>query len=156
MRQLSVEEKLSAVQRVHNGESKASVARLIGVPESTLRGWCKNEMKLRNMTASGSRSHTSSSPSPPPEKRRRLETRPLDAEAEHREALWGWLRHEHQHDPNRAVAPVNHNNNYQQSSWFWRWYKEYGGMLPDFSSEPIRDEPLPLVVRRKKVSQNSC
>lgn len=39
-----------AIQRIHDGESKASVARDIGVPESTLRGWCKNEDKLRCMS----------------------------------------------------------------------------------------------------------
>lgn len=47
MRQLSTSEKLDAVKRIHSGESKASVARHIDVPESTLRGWCKNEQKLR-------------------------------------------------------------------------------------------------------------
>lgn len=52
IRQLSVKEKLDAIQRVHNGESKASVARDIGVPESTLRGWCKSEDKLRNVARS--------------------------------------------------------------------------------------------------------
>ncbi|KAL3285626.1 hypothetical protein HHI36_000158 [Cryptolaemus montrouzieri] len=46
MRPLSTREKLEAIRRVHEGESKASVARDIGVPESTLRGWCKNEDKI--------------------------------------------------------------------------------------------------------------
>ncbi|KYN33075.1 Protein distal antenna [Trachymyrmex septentrionalis] len=53
----SPETKIQAVNRVHNGESKAAVARDIGVPESTLRGWCKSEQKLlsqlNNMRASG-------------------------------------------------------------------------------------------------------
>lgn len=52
IRQLSVHEKLEAIRRVHSGESKASVARDIGVPESTLRGWCKSEDKLRNVARS--------------------------------------------------------------------------------------------------------
>jgi len=42
----SPETKIHAVNRVHNGESKAAVARSINVPESTLRGWCKCEKKL--------------------------------------------------------------------------------------------------------------
>ncbi|KAG5309142.1 DAN protein, partial [Pseudoatta argentina] len=42
----SSREKLNANMRVHNGESKAAVARDIGVSESTLRGWCKTEDKI--------------------------------------------------------------------------------------------------------------
>ncbi|XP_020707727.2 protein distal antenna [Athalia rosae] len=49
LRALSAAEKMDAIQRVHEGESKASVARDIGVPESTLRGWCKSEHKIRGM-----------------------------------------------------------------------------------------------------------
>lgn len=51
VRSLSVQEKVQAIDRVHEGESKASVARDIGVPESTLRGWCKGEEKLRGIVA---------------------------------------------------------------------------------------------------------
>lgn len=43
---LTAQEKLTAIHRVRNGESKASVARSISVPESTLRGWCKNEERI--------------------------------------------------------------------------------------------------------------
>lgn len=50
MRHLTASDKIDAIQRIHDGESKASVARDIGVPESTLRGWCKNEEKLRYMS----------------------------------------------------------------------------------------------------------
>uniref|UniRef100_A0A336LYE8 Protein distal antenna n=1 Tax=Culicoides sonorensis TaxID=179676 RepID=A0A336LYE8_CULSO len=50
LRHLSATDKIVAIQRIHDGESKASVARDIGVPESTLRGWCKNEEKLRYMS----------------------------------------------------------------------------------------------------------
>lgn len=39
----TAEERLNAVLRVQAGESKASVARDIGVAVSTFRGWCKNE-----------------------------------------------------------------------------------------------------------------
>ncbi|KAK0182201.1 hypothetical protein PV327_000362 [Microctonus hyperodae] len=54
MRALSAGEKMEAIQRVHEGESKASVARDIGVPESTLRGWCKSEHKIRGMARNSS------------------------------------------------------------------------------------------------------
>lgn len=50
LRHLTASDKIMAIQRIHDGESKASVARDIGVPESTLRGWCKNEDKLRCMS----------------------------------------------------------------------------------------------------------
>ncbi|XP_067622025.1 protein distal antenna isoform X2 [Eurosta solidaginis] len=50
LRSLTPGDKIHAIQRIHDGESKASVARDIGVPESTLRGWCKNEDKLRFMS----------------------------------------------------------------------------------------------------------
>lgn len=47
LRSLTPMEKLNAITRVSvGGESKASVARDIGVPESTLRGWCKNHDKI--------------------------------------------------------------------------------------------------------------
>ncbi|EZA60665.1 hypothetical protein DMN91_007643 [Ooceraea biroi] len=48
LRNLSAQQKIDAIRRVHEGESKAAVARDIDVPESTLRGWCKSEHKLRS------------------------------------------------------------------------------------------------------------
>lgn len=47
-RSLSDQEKLGAISKVRDGETKASVARDIGVPESTLRGWCKAEHNIIN------------------------------------------------------------------------------------------------------------
>ena len=43
----SVTEKLDAVSRVKNGESQAKVSRDLGMSDSTLRGWIKEELKLR-------------------------------------------------------------------------------------------------------------
>ncbi|XP_053597266.1 GATA zinc finger domain-containing protein 11 [Microplitis demolitor] len=54
LRALTNDEKVLAIQRVHDGESKASVARDIGVPESTLRGWCKSEEKIRSLARNSS------------------------------------------------------------------------------------------------------
>lgn len=61
LRHLTASDKIVAIQRIHDGESKASVARDIGVPESTLRGWCKNEEKLRYMSRQSSGAGSSDS-----------------------------------------------------------------------------------------------
>lgn len=75
MRALTPGDKIEAIQRVNDGESKASVARDIGVPESTLRGWCKNEDKLRYMTSRLSSPDTDkSNDGEPAEKRARTES----------------------------------------------------------------------------------
>ncbi|KAF7280714.1 hypothetical protein GWI33_005571 [Rhynchophorus ferrugineus] len=42
----SLREKLIAISKVRSGKSKASVAREMHVPESTLRGWCKNQQRI--------------------------------------------------------------------------------------------------------------
>ncbi|XP_073819904.1 protein distal antenna [Musca autumnalis] len=86
LRSLTPSDKVHAIQRIHDGESKASVARDIGVPESTLRGWCKNEDKLRFMSRQaaaekyGNDSLTVKLDGPPnmlggpPEKRQRIDS----------------------------------------------------------------------------------
>lgn len=43
----SVREKLNLIDRVRNGEGQTKVAREMSVAESTLRGWLKDEAKLR-------------------------------------------------------------------------------------------------------------
>jgi len=47
----NMQQKLDCVLRIRNGETQAKVSREIGVPESTLRGWLKDEDKLRNFVA---------------------------------------------------------------------------------------------------------
>ncbi|CAH2094751.1 unnamed protein product [Euphydryas editha] len=76
MRSHTPSEKVEAIQRVNDGESKASVARDIGVPESTLRGWCKNEDKLRYAVTSrmSSPDTDKSNEGETPEKRARTES----------------------------------------------------------------------------------
>nr|XP_006813725.1 PREDICTED: tigger transposable element-derived protein 5-like [Saccoglossus kowalevskii] len=44
---VSVRDKLAAIDRVRKGETKAKIARDLGVGESTIRGWVKDETKLR-------------------------------------------------------------------------------------------------------------
>ena len=48
-RSWAISRKIEAIDTVRAGNSKASVARSFGVPESTLRGWCKAEFKIRGM-----------------------------------------------------------------------------------------------------------
>ena len=43
----TVEEKLKAISRIRNGERQCVVFRELGIPESTLRGWIKDEANLR-------------------------------------------------------------------------------------------------------------
>lgn len=75
LRNLTPNDKVRAIQRIHNGETKASVSRDIGVPESTLRGWCKNEQKLRFMCRQLGSENLSglAGLDTPPEKRAKLE-----------------------------------------------------------------------------------
>ncbi|XP_062424440.1 tigger transposable element-derived protein 5 [Rhea pennata] len=46
-RAYSIKDKLEAIERVKKGERQASVCRAFGVPGGTLRGWLKDEAKLR-------------------------------------------------------------------------------------------------------------
>uniref|UniRef100_A0A1B0AHD3 HTH psq-type domain-containing protein n=1 Tax=Glossina pallidipes TaxID=7398 RepID=A0A1B0AHD3_GLOPL len=76
LRNLTPGDKVRAIQRIHNGETKASVSRDIGVPESTLRGWCKNEQKLLFMCrqlGGADQMGPMSGMESPPEKRPRFE-----------------------------------------------------------------------------------
>ncbi|KAG8235905.1 hypothetical protein J437_LFUL010136 [Ladona fulva] len=115
IRQLSVQDKLDAIQRVNDGESKASVARDIGVPESTLRGWCKSEDKLRNFAVNekdddgtgvgmlGSSPLSLVSDGGPSRKRSRSSLGDKDPELD--EALWFWFRQQQQQQQQQAAHP---------------------------------------------------
>ncbi|XP_025902904.1 tigger transposable element-derived protein 5 [Nothoprocta perdicaria] len=46
-RAYSIQDKLQAIERVKQGERQAAVCRAFGVPGGTLRGWLKDEAKLR-------------------------------------------------------------------------------------------------------------
>ncbi|XP_075223554.1 distal antenna-related [Lycorma delicatula] len=141
IRQLSLEEKLQAIDRVHKGESKASVARIIGVPESTLRGWCKNEDKLKVMAMK-----TTPSPEPTTDYHEAKRMKPYERETkscpavrqQEEDPLWFWLRNQQQNQRYPQTLEQD-----QTSSWFWRWYKQYS--FPQATAT----EPLPLVVPSK-------
>ncbi|XP_039282270.1 uncharacterized protein LOC111054498 [Nilaparvata lugens] len=141
IRQLSLEEKLQAIDRVHKGESKASVARIIGVPESTLRGWCKNEDKLKVMAMK-------ETPSPEPvhqgdgvsAKRMKYDTKSTSRQDD---PLWYWLQNQQNHQQRYSTGATGFDQD--NSSWFWRWYKNYS--FPQVSAS----EPLPLVVPSRAI-----
>ncbi|XP_053373996.1 jerky protein homolog-like [Mercenaria mercenaria] len=48
----TISEKLHVVDRIRNGETQAKVSREIGVSDSTIRGWLKDEAKLRGASSS--------------------------------------------------------------------------------------------------------
>ncbi len=44
----SVKEKLEVVAKIRNGQTQAQVSRETGIAEGTIRGWLKDETKLRD------------------------------------------------------------------------------------------------------------
>jgi antitoxin component YwqK of YwqJK toxin-antitoxin module len=48
----TIVEKLKTIERVKNGESKASLFRKRGIPEGTISGWMKEGNKLRSFVYS--------------------------------------------------------------------------------------------------------
>ncbi|CAH1954866.1 unnamed protein product [Acanthoscelides obtectus] len=93
LRSLTAHEKLDAIRRVHDGESKASVARDIGVPESTLRGWCKNEDKISYLSRQSSPDTDESLNDHTIPKRPRVEDQPFNLS----------LKSDGHHSPNAGV-----------------------------------------------------
>lgn len=69
---------MDAIRRVRNGESKAAVARSINVPESTLRGWCKNEDKIANQLQPRSSSSSPASFGSDRSERREIRAQPYN------------------------------------------------------------------------------
>jgi len=131
VRSLSVLEKLAAIDRVHNGESKAAVARDLSVPESTLRGWCKSEEKLRgcstrqNSASPSSLSEDapldfSSKDRVPPPIPKLISLHPLPLAAQSPPVYPDW-RHQ-QVMPSQPDSPKEAGTA-EGGSWFWKWYK---------------------------------
>ena len=44
----SVNEKLNVTERIRSGETKARLSRQTDIPESTRRGWLKEEANIKN------------------------------------------------------------------------------------------------------------
>lgn len=163
VRALSIEEKIQAIDRVHDGESKAAVARDIGVPESTLRGWCKGEERLRSAVALQGRGSTSPQPqsAPPPVL---TEDTPLDFSKDRtpplptaseatlpsspdslhypvatelkQEALLYWMQRNQATLPISSIAARTGDSTADNASWFWKLYKSYG-VLPQIPSPQV-------------------
>ena len=52
LKAFTMEEKLNIIDRIHKGARQAEIAREFNLAESTLRGWIKNEGKLRQFVDS--------------------------------------------------------------------------------------------------------
>ncbi|KAH3872425.1 hypothetical protein DPMN_035641 [Dreissena polymorpha] len=46
-KQFSIVEKIEIIDKIKAGQSRTSIIKEFGVPEGTLRGWLKDEEKLR-------------------------------------------------------------------------------------------------------------
>ncbi|KAH3884476.1 hypothetical protein DPMN_008456 [Dreissena polymorpha] len=47
-KQFSITEKIEIIEKIKSGQSRTSIIKEFGVPEGTLRGWLKDEDKLRS------------------------------------------------------------------------------------------------------------
>ncbi|NWS74962.1 TIGD5 protein, partial [Crotophaga sulcirostris] len=158
-RAYSIKDKLQAIERVKKGERQASVCRAFGVPGGTLRGWLKDEAKLRwFLEQLGGEVGT---------QRKKMR---LANEEEIDRAVYAWFLALRQHGVPlsgpliQAQAEAFARQIYgpectfkASHGWFWRWQKRHGissqriygeGCLP---AEPERapttcPETLPMTV----------
>ncbi|XP_048338909.1 tigger transposable element-derived protein 5 [Sphaerodactylus townsendi] len=127
-RAYSIKDKLQAIERVKKGERQASVCRDFGVPGGTLRGWLKDERKLRWFLAQlGGEVGTH-------RKKMRLAN-----EEEIDRAVYAWFLTLRQHGVPlsgpviQAQAEALAQQIYgpectfkASHGWFWRWQKRHG------------------------------
>ncbi|XP_023418118.1 tigger transposable element-derived protein 5 [Cavia porcellus] len=136
----SIKDKLQAIERVKGGERQASVCRDFGVPGGTLRGWLKDEPKLRwFLDQLGGEVGT---------QRKKMR---LANEEEIDRAVYSWFLALHRHGVPlsgpliQAQAEAFARQIYgpectfkASHGWFWRWQKRHG-----ISSQRIYGEVEP-------------
>ncbi|XP_006152134.2 tigger transposable element-derived protein 5 [Tupaia chinensis] len=136
----SIKDKLQAIERVKGGERQASVCRDFGVPGGTLRGWLKDEPKLRwFLDQLGGEVGT---------QRKKMR---LANEEEIDRAVYSWFLALRQHGVPlsgpliQAQAEAFARQIYgpectfkASHGWFWRWQKRHG-----ISSQRIYGEAEP-------------
>jgi hypothetical protein len=136
----SIKDKLQAIERVKGGERQASVCRDFGVPGGTLRGWLKDEPKLRwFLDQLGGEVGT---------QRKKMR---LANEEEIDRAVYSWFLTLRQHGVPlsgpviQAQAEAFARQIYgpectfkASHGWFWRWQKRHG-----ISSQRIYGEAEP-------------
>lgn len=139
----SIKDKLQAIERVKGGERQASVCRDFGVPGGTLRGWLKDEPKLRwFLEQLGGEVGT---------QRKKMR---LANEEEIDRAVYSWFLALRQHGVPlsgpliQAQAEAFARQIYgpectfkASHGWFWRWQKRHG-----ISSQRIYGEAEPPAV----------
>lgn len=139
----SIKDKLQAIERVKGGERQASVCRDFGVPGGTLRGWLKDEPKLRwFLEQLGGEVGT---------QRKKMR---LANEEEIDRAVYSWFLALRQHGVPlsgpliQAQAEAFARQIYgpectfkASHGWFWRWQKRHG-----ISSQRIYGETEPPAV----------
>ncbi|MBZ3883864.1 Tigger transposable element derived 5 [Sciurus carolinensis] len=139
----SIKDKLQAIERVKGGERQASVCRDFGVPGGTLRGWLKDEPKLRwFLDQLGGEVGT---------QRKKMR---LANEEEIDRAVYSWFLTLRQHGVPlsgpviQAQAEAFARQIYgpectfkASHGWFWRWQKRHG-----ISSQRIYGEAEPPLI----------
>ncbi|XP_075405302.1 tigger transposable element-derived protein 5 [Tenrec ecaudatus] len=161
----SIKDKLQAIERVKGGERQASVCRDFGVPGGTLRGWLKDEPKLRwFLEQLGGEVGT---------QRKKMR---LANEEEIDRAVYAWFLALRQHGVPlsgpliQAQAEAFARQIYgpectfkASHGWFWRWQKRHGISSqriygeaeplpsepgqPPMPSPPVKEEPVPRLPR---------
>ncbi|CAK6439004.1 unnamed protein product [Pipistrellus nathusii] len=140
----SIKDKLQAIERVKGGERQASVCRDFGVPGGTLRGWLKDEPKLRwFLEQLGGEAGT---------QRKKMR---LANEEEIDRAVYAWFLALRRHGVPlsgpliQAQAEAFARQIYgpectfkASHGWFWRWQKRHG-----ISSQRIYGEAEPPAAR---------
>lgn len=148
----SIKDKLQAIERVKGGERQASVCRDFGVPGGTLRGWLKDEPKLRwFLDQLGGEVGT---------QRKKMR---LANEEEIDRAVYSWFLTLRQHGVPlsgpviQAQAEAFARQIYgpectfkASHGWFWRWQKRHGissqriygeAEPPAAGPAPVKEEP---------------